>query len=247
MRKPIRAGIRSIRSAPPVILMMGLLALAAALGLSGCSPKERAAGVGTLDREVPPREVSPAAPGETTSPDAKISNAPVPPVASEQPAEQDRGGSPGKPPTAPPGTPPQGQGEARSPGIKTPNVSATPAPREAPREKPKVEPSSRKPAATPALNLKSLETRLRETKAIGMFTKLALKNQVDDLLAQFRAFHEGKGTSTPSELRESYDLLMMKVLSLLQDSDPPLARDILASREAIWSLLADPAKFATLP
>ena len=36
------------------------------------------------------------------------------------------------------------------------------------------------------------------------------------------------------------------VLSLLQDSDPPLARDIVTSREAIWSLLADPAKFATL-
>jgi hypothetical protein len=38
----------------------------------------------------------------------------------------------------------------------------------------------------------------------------------------------------------------MKVLSLLQDSDAALARDIVTSREAIWSLLADPAKFATL-
>ena len=49
-----------------------------------------------------------------------------------------------------------------------------------------------------------------------------------------------------AELRQSYDLLIMKVLSLLQDSDPVLARDIVTSREAIWSLLADPAKFATL-
>jgi len=38
----------------------------------------------------------------------------------------------------------------------------------------------------------------------------------------------------------------MKVLSLLQDSDTSLARDIAASRESIWSLLADPVKFATL-
>jgi len=38
----------------------------------------------------------------------------------------------------------------------------------------------------------------------------------------------------------------MKVLSLLQDSDAALARDIVASREAIWSLLADPAKFSTV-
>jgi hypothetical protein len=38
----------------------------------------------------------------------------------------------------------------------------------------------------------------------------------------------------------------MKVLSLLQDVDAPLARDIAASREALWGLLADPVKFATL-
>jgi hypothetical protein len=48
------------------------------------------------------------------------------------------------------------------------------------------------------------------------------------------------------QLRQSYDLLMMKVLSLLQDKDQMLASDIVASREVIWGLLADPKKFATL-
>jgi hypothetical protein len=38
----------------------------------------------------------------------------------------------------------------------------------------------------------------------------------------------------------------MKVLSLVQDDDKKLASDIAASREAIWALLADPKKFATL-
>ena len=49
-----------------------------------------------------------------------------------------------------------------------------------------------------------------------------------------------------TELRRSYDLLMMKVLSLLQDEDQKLASAIVSSREAIWGLLADPKKFATL-
>jgi len=124
--------------------------------------------------------------------------------------------------------------EATSPNVKAPKAPAAPAP------------SPSKPAATPALDLKSLEKRLRETTAIGVFTKLALKNQVDDLLDRFRAFHQGKGGTTLAGLRQSYDLLMMKVLSLLQDSDAALARDIVASREAIWSLLADPAKFSTV-
>ena len=79
-----------------------------------------------------------------------------------------------------------------------------------------------------------------------MFTKISLKNQVDDLLTQFRAFHQGRAGTVLTELREQYNLLLLKVLSLLQGSDPVLAQAIASSREALWGLLADPAKFATL-
>ena len=101
-------------------------------------------------------------------------------------------------------------------------------------------------AAAPTLDLDGLEARLKQTKAIGLMTKLSLKNKVDDLLAQFRQHHAGKPMPTVAELRRSYDLLMMKVLSLLQDRDQQLASDILSSREGIWGLLADPKKFAAL-
>src|SRR6185436_12670762 len=42
-----------------------------------------------------------------------------------------------------------------------------------------VPPVAKTPAAAPALDLNTLETRLRETKAIGIFTKISLKNLVD--------------------------------------------------------------------
>ena len=98
----------------------------------------------------------------------------------------------------------------------------------------------------PELDLNALKDQLRETKAIGFMTKLTLKNQVDDLLDRFRDYYHGKTKVTMKELRRSYDLLMMKVLSLLQDADQQLASAIVASREAIWGLLADPVKFETL-
>ena len=79
-----------------------------------------------------------------------------------------------------------------------------------------------------------------------MLTKITLKNQVDDLLDQFRAYYQGRIKTTLAELRQPYDMLLLKVLSLLQDGDPELARAIVSSHEAIWSILADPAKFATL-
>src|SRR5262245_7213469 len=72
------------------------------------------------------------------------------------------------------------------------------------------------------------------------------EHQVDDLLEQFREFHNGSAEPTLRELRESYDLLLLKVLSLLQDKDARLARDLVASREAIWGVLMDPAKFRAL-
>jgi len=55
-----------------------------------------------------------------------------------------------------------------------------------------------------------------------------------------------QATVTMAQLRRSYDLLLMKVLSLIQDTDRKLARSIIESREALWDLLADPARFSTL-
>jgi hypothetical protein len=132
--------------------------------------------------------------------------------------------------------------KAESPKTKAPAK----VPAERPGKKPSTTPSPEKKAASPPLDLTALETRLKETKAIGVFTKIALKNQVDDLLNQFRAYYQGKAKTTLAELRQPYELLILKVLALLQNDDPELARTIVASREAIWNVLADPDKFATL-
>jgi hypothetical protein len=102
------------------------------------------------------------------------------------------------------------------------------------------------PPAAPTLDLDTLKQQLKDTDAIGVMTKLSLKNQVDDLLQQFRDYYAGKAKVTLAQLRRSYDALLMKVLSLVQDSDRKLATSIVASREPIWSLLSDPKKFAAL-
>jgi hypothetical protein len=100
--------------------------------------------------------------------------------------------------------------------------------------------------AGPHLDLKGLERRLKDTHAIGLFTKLALKNQVDDLLAKFRAYHDGQQPPTLTDLRPNYELLIMKVQSLIQKDDPALADDVARSREVIWAVLADKSKFTAI-
>jgi hypothetical protein len=161
-----------------------------------------------------------------------------------------------KPVSQPPGVAPQpGSAVAPEPRAVTPApptaskaapplVAKTPAPVAQARKPPAAAPPAPTPTAT--LDLNALKVRLKETKAIGLFTKISLKNKVDDLLEQFRDHYQGNAKLTMTELRRSYDLLLMKVLSLLQDTDQNLASAIVSSREAIWGLLADPKKFATL-
>jgi hypothetical protein len=198
------------------------------------SPAQSAApqaGTTAVAPVVPPAEPSVPPPPAAATPQA---------VAVVAPAERPATPSPASSPT-------ESVAKTTPPAAKAPaKVGATPAPTAQPPKKETVATDTATPKAAPPLDLTSLETRLKETKAIGVMTKISLKNQVDDLLNQFRAFYAGKLKTTLAELRRPYDLLVLKVLSLLQDSDPALASAIVASREAIWGILSDPVKFATI-
>jgi hypothetical protein len=129
---------------------------------------------------------------------------------------------------------------AIAPPAKAP-VKAAPVPQPQPPRQETPPPAAK--AVEPSLDLASLQSRLRDTKAIGIMTKITLKNQVDDLMKQFRAHYQG-GQKTPvAALRPPYDMLVLKVLAVVQDGDPALARTIAGSREAIWAILADRDKF----
>ena len=95
-------------------------------------------------------------------------------------------------------------------------------------------------------SIANLVARIRETGAIGFFTKLALKNQIDDLLSEFREFHEGVSNTELAVLNDQFNLLLMKVITLLQDDDPKLFQDIVSAREFLWINLADIERFERL-
>jgi hypothetical protein len=214
--------------------------------------------VGSLGACVSQRAATPV-PAQAQSPSATPS-APEPAPAAPPP-----------PPAAPPPPPPPPAPPPPPPAMPSSTPSAPPSvtsaatlharPAAAPKSSPRATaspvpaPAPAQVAVTPAaahgitaalatLDLTALEQRLRDTHAIGVFTKLSLKNQVDDLLSQFKAFHGGQSKLTLADLRQRYELLLLKVVSLLQDGDAPLASAVSSSREAIWGILADPDKFA---
>ena len=195
---------------------------------------------------VPPAApASPPAQTATPSGTAAVepASAPATPSTSASPDQREIKTAPPAakaPPPAP--APPAAKALPPAPAAKAP----PPAPAAQAAKKDSTPPADVAKPKAPPLDLTSLEARLKETNAIGVLTKIALKNQVDDLLNQFRDFYQGKLKTTLAELRRPYELLVLKVLALLQDADPALASAIVASREAIWGILSDPAKFATI-
>jgi hypothetical protein len=242
------------------------------LSVSGCAwMKGTATSEGRRDAQqtTPPPASTPPAPVATPPTPVAIPPSPISTPPSEAGPSTDNGSERSSTPAkasdaAVPPTPPQppvnpasrsSSAKARSSGDTRPGKVAGAAAAESrqsvsspaplPPSSPAPAPASR-PNASPTLNLADLEQRLRETRAIGVFTKLSLKNQVDDLLNAFRELYRGADKHPSAELRQRYDLLLLKVLTLLQDGDPPLAAAISSSREAIWSILADPDKFAKI-
>jgi hypothetical protein len=108
---------------------------------------------------------------------------------------------------------------------------------------PNEDPALARQAPEPPLDVTTLKLRLRETSALGVFAKLALRSEMSDLMEQLRWHHRGSNKTSFADLRLLYDRFVLKVLLLIQDGDPHLARAIARSQESIWRVLADPEQF----
>lgn len=247
-----------------------LLACAMTAGCAALKPASPDGGVLVVPTASTSSVVA-AAPASTVNPNATL---PVPPETVANPAPAPKAAMANAEPKAEskaePKAEPKSVPKAESQGraIKQAEIRATPEPRaqagvgEQPRAKfeakanfatPVVSEPTKAAApvvaerkAEPSLNISDLTTGLRETHAIGTFTKLALKNQLDDLLQRFRTTHQSGQQPRAAGLRQPFDALVGKVLGLLQSGDPALAHKIQNSREGIWSILSDPQKFKSI-
>ncbi|NND43828.1 MAG: hypothetical protein HKN58_00795 [Xanthomonadales bacterium] len=209
--------------------------------------------------EASPAQDEPASPEGTAPGNTEVSINPAPasaPVADTvEPVPEEPRASP---PSA--NAPPQTEATPKPAAAPSPNPAAAPAPApvdkpaepEAPAVTPSTSPATKpdspapEAAKKPQMDLDSLESRLRQTKAIGVFTKLELKSQVNDLLKDVENYHRNRNAMSLTQLEEHFNLLVMKLLVLLEKEDPQLHRDIARARPALWSTLADPVEFSSM-
>src|SRR5687767_14098121 len=79
-------------------------------------------------------------------------------------------------------------------------------------------PAADERAATPRvpagqLNMRTLESRLRETRAIDPVSKLVLKVQIDELVGRFRDMHASGMSTRVTTLRQPYESMIVRVHS----------------------------------
>jgi hypothetical protein len=211
------------------------VAMMVLIGLTACVHHRAQRSEQTTVPSVPP----PAPPGAVTEPPAPAPATVPPPEKPKAPA------APGKPTPATTAAKPSAAkpaeektAAANAPIATAPVAAGVPASVPAPRPAPST--------PKPQLDFKAMEQRLRNTSAIGVFTKLSIKNQVDDLLKAFRGYHAGRTPPTLDDLHQRYDGLLLKVVSLVQNDDPDLASSISASRSAIWERLSNRDSFQAI-
>ncbi len=185
---------------------------------------------------VPPKAAATLPPADDTAP---VQSRPITPENPKAPA------APGKPRPATAAAKPSAAKPAEE---KTAATSApiAPAPVAAGIPASVSTPSPAPSTLKPQLDFKAMEQRLRNTSAVGVFTKLSIKNQVDDLLQAFRGYHAGRTPPTLDDLHQRYDGLLLKVVSLVQNDDPDLASSISASRSSIWERLSNRESFQAI-
>ena len=103
-------------------------------------------------------------------------------------------------------------------------------------------PAFRHRTLEPTLDVAALTVRLRDTNAIGVFTKLALKNQMDDPLKQFGRITRAGRRPASTHCGNRTNAGPQGALRRAGRRSLPGPHDS-GSREAIWSILADREKF----
>ena len=92
---------------------------------------------------------------------------------------------------------------------------------------------------TDEFNLDILITRLKETDALGVFTKLALKGDVEEIIEMAHEYQSLAALPKLQSVRERFDGLVLKTITLLNDKDPDLAADMYQARDLVWESILE--------
>ncbi len=91
-------------------------------------------------------------------------------------------------------------------------------------------------------DLGALETKIRDTDAIGLFSKISLRYEIWSLIDEMARLHEGKSTVRLDKQKQNFERLIDSAVVMLRQGDISLAEEVEGSRDAFWQILKSPEK-----
>lgn len=92
----------------------------------------------------------------------------------------------------------------------------------------------------------ALETKIRNTDAIDLFSKISLKYEISSLIDEMARSHETKNAAGFTKQRERFEKLVDRTVIMLRKGDISFAKEVEDSREALWQILNSPEKLLAI-
>lgn len=95
-------------------------------------------------------------------------------------------------------------------------------------------------------DLGTLETKIRNTDAIDLFSKVSLKYEISSLIDEMARSHETKNAAGFTKQRARFEKLVDRMVIMLRKGDLSFAKEVEDSREALWKILNSPEKLLAI-
>lgn len=97
-------------------------------------------------------------------------------------------------------------------------------------------------ASSEDFDLGALETKIRNTDAIDLFSKISLKYEISSLIDEMARAHETRNAAGFTGQRARFERLIDRTVVMLSKGDIVFAKEVEDSREALWRFLNSPEK-----
>ncbi len=97
-------------------------------------------------------------------------------------------------------------------------------------------------ASSEKFDFHALETKIRNSEAIDLFSKISLKIEITSLVNEAVRLHEGKSAAGLYQRKVRFEELIDRAVIMLRKGDVSLAEEVEGSREALWRFLNSPEK-----
>lgn len=94
-----------------------------------------------------------------------------------------------------------------------------------------------------AISIEAMQKMLRRAEGIGLWTKIKLERRINRFTEDFYWYHKGANGKSLLQMRERFNALHSRVVTLLQARNPGMSKQFSDARDVLWFAYRNPGAF----